>query len=122
MLNTVAYVGFNEFVPLDSQGLCPVLLRVLFELSDAPLRGSFWRSHYDFFDLTHEARLVIVGKGQIPGIDHLSLENSGEVEGLEILLEFLLDLDALDVKDRLHGHIHGLRWWLVQNIFQDTVK
>jgi hypothetical protein len=62
VFNTVAYVGFNELVPLDSQGLCPVFLGVLFELSDASLRDSFRGPHYDFFDLTHEARLV-VGKG-----------------------------------------------------------
>jgi len=122
MLNTVAYVGFNEFVPLYRQGLCPILLCVLLEFSDAPLRGSFRGPHDDLFDLIHESSLVIVSKGQIPRIDHLSLENSGKVEGLEILLEFLLDLDALDVKDRLHRHIHRLRWWLVQNIFQDTIK
>ena len=122
MLYSMIDVGFYEFVPLDSQGLRPILLRVVLELSDAPLRGSFGRPDHDLFDLIHESRLVVVGQCQIASIDHLALEDPGEVEGLEVLLELLLDLDALDGQDLLHGHVHGLGRWLVQNIFQDTVK
>lgn len=97
-------LGLNRLIAFDGQGLGIIVSGIVFETLLVTYGATGAEKH--FFHLLLKSGLIIVGEHQIPSLDHLILEDSGQIKRFKILFKLFFNFDALIIQDLLGRDVH----------------